>query len=68
MKTIVGLALVAVFVIGLVVGIGTPTVNAAGFCYYTCDCAGNGLRCCITPFGTFCKPDPDWNCPQVYNC
>ena len=30
--------------------------------------AGRGLYCCVNKFGTSCKPAPDWNCPQVYNC
>ena len=68
-KIALGLIVVAVFAAGLTVGMSTPDAEA-GFCYWTCDCAGNAIRCCITPFGVICKPDPKsgWNCPQVYDC
>jgi hypothetical protein len=68
-KLVLGLVLVAVFAVGLSVGLSTPPAEA-GFCYWTCDCAGVPLKCCITPFGVVCKPDPKgpWQCPQVYDC
>ena len=73
MRKSLGLVLGLVFSIGVLVGYGPTDANAKGGgggsgCYYTCDCAGNPLRCCPTPFGTFCLPTDDIGCPQVYNC
>lgn len=58
----------ALFVVAVGVGfVATPQADA-GLCYYTCDCAGNPLYCCITPWGTSCKPTDVWACPQIYRC
>lgn len=48
----------------------THTAQAAGNCYFKCDCAGNPLYCCIVNGNESCKPDTSglWQCPQVYNC
>ena len=60
------------FVFAAAFGYGAfgPTAAEAGSgnCYFTCDCAGNGLYCCVNQSGTSCKPAPEWNCPQVYEC
>lgn len=66
------LALLAVFTTGFVVGYDTPPAQAAGFgnCFWTCGCNGVPIKCCITPFGVVCKPDP-WapiECPQIADC
>lgn len=37
-------------------------------CRYTCDCAGNPLRCCTNNGVTTCTPTDVIGCPQVYNC
>ena len=67
------LLLVVVFAVGFTVGVsGTPNADAAGGgggnCYYTCTCSGQPLRCCVTPFGTFCSSTDDFGCPQVMGC
>lgn len=60
-----------IFVAAFAFGFATPDVAEAADCYFTCDCAGNPLRCCINSSGgVSCKPDTSgvWQCPQVYNC
>ena len=68
-KLIVCLVLVAAFGVGLGVGLGTPSAEA-GFCYWTCGCNGVAYKCCVTPFGTSCKPDKNApiQCPQIADC
>lgn len=68
-KVVIGLALVAVFAIGLTAGLTTTTAEA-GFCFWTCGCNGVPYKCCVTPFGTVCKPDSKApiQCPQVADC
>lgn len=68
-KLIVCFVLVAAFGIGLGVGLGTPTAKA-GFCYWMCGCNGVPYKCCVTPFGTSCKPDPNGpiQCTQSADC
>ena len=72
MRKTLSIVLVLVFALGILVGYGPSDAMArgggGGNCYYMCDCAGNPLKCCITPFGTFCFPTEDISCPQVYNC
>lgn len=60
---------VVVFIAAFGFGLTTaPQADAGLLCYYTCDCAGTPLYCCVTPWGTSCKPTSKWACPQVYNC
>jgi len=68
-KLIVAIGLVAVFGIGLSFGLGTDKAEA-GFCYWTCGCNGVPYKCCVTPYGTACKPDPKApiRCPQIADC
>ena len=68
-KLVLGLILVAVFATGLSLGMSTPQAEA-GFCYWTCGCNGVAYKCCVTPFGTSCKPDPKApiQCPQIADC
>lgn len=68
-KVIVCLVLVAVFGVGLGFGLSTPGAEA-GFCYWTCGCNGVPYKCCVTPFGTVCKPDSKApiECPQIADC
>jgi hypothetical protein len=68
-KVVLGLVVLAVFALGLSVGLHTPSVEA-GFCYWTCGCNGVPYKCCITPFGVVCKPDPNGpiQCPQIADC
>ena len=63
------LVLVGIFAIGALVGLGAAPAQA-GFCYWTCGCNGVPLKCCVTPSGPACKPDPraPIGCPQVNNC
>lgn len=74
MRKTLCLVLGLVFSIGVLVGYGPAEAIAKGGggggsgCYYMCDCAGNPLRCCPTPFGTFCSPTEDIQCTQGYNC
>ena len=69
MKLAIGLVLVFVFAVGVSVGIG-PAPAEAGFCYWTCGCNGVAYKCCVTPFGVYCKPDPKApiGCPQIADC
>ena len=47
----------------------SPAAGGGSGCYYTCDCAGNPLRCCPTiGGGVSCKATNDIQCPQIYNC
>lgn len=65
------LAAVLVFVAAFAFGIGiaAPQSAQAGNCYFTCDCAGNPLYCCVNDSGVeSCKPTSFWQCPQVYEC
>lgn len=67
------LLLVVVFAVGFTVGVtGTQDVFAkgggGGSCYYMCTCNGTPLKCCTTPFGTFCSPTDEFACPQVMGC
>jgi len=59
-----------IFVAAFTLGFATPQVAEAGNCYYTCDCAGNPLRCCVVNGVTSCKLDTSgiFQCPQVYTC
>ena len=68
-KLILGLVVISVFAIGLSVGISTPSAEA-GFCYWTCGCNGVPYKCCVTPYGVSCKPDPraPIQCPQIADC
>ncbi len=68
-KIVLGAVMVAVFALGLSVGLSTPNAEAA-FCYWTCGCNGVPYKCCVTPYGTACKPDPNGpiQCPQIYDC
>jgi hypothetical protein len=67
MKKLLALVLAVAFAAGLLAGIGTPSAKAA-FCYFTCSCEGIPLKCCITPYGTVCKPTTGFECPQRYDC
>lgn len=66
------LALVLVFAVGISVGYDAPKANAAGItnCYYTCDCAGSPIKCCVSLYGVVCKrvSNAPISCPQVYDC
>lgn len=68
-KIVLGAVMVAVFALGLSVGLSTPNAEAA-FCYWTCGCNGVPYKCCVTPYGAVCKPDPRGpiQCPQIYDC
>jgi hypothetical protein len=68
-KIVLGAVVVAVFALGLSVGLSTPNAEAA-FCYWTCGCNGVPYKCCVTPYGAVCKPDPKGpiQCPQIYDC
>jgi hypothetical protein len=59
-----------IFVAAFSFGLATPQDAEAANCFYTCDCAGNPLRCCTNNGVTTCKPDTSgiFQCPQVYNC
>jgi hypothetical protein len=63
------LVLVGIFAIGAFVGLSTAPAQA-GMCYWMCGCNGVPYKCCITPSGPVCKPDPNGpiNCPQGENC
>ena len=67
MKKLLALVLVVAFAAGILIGVGTPPAKA-GFCYYTCSCEGIPLKCCITPYGTFCKKTTEFGCTQRYDC
>ena len=63
------LALVVVFGLGALVGLRTSPAQAGlGTCYWRCICSVP-YKCCTTPMGTTCKPDPNGpvQCPQ-YGC
>lgn len=66
------LALLAVFATGFAVGYDAPPAAAAGSssCFWTCGCNGVPIKCCITPLGVVCKPDPraPIGCPQIADC
>jgi hypothetical protein len=54
-KKLVVLALVALFAIGLTVGIATPSVQATpGLCWAWCHESGVWAECCPTQFGVLC--------------
>lgn len=68
-KAIIAGAIALVFGVGVFAGLATTSANAA-LCYYKCGCNGVPMKCCVTPFGTSCKPDPSApiGCPQVADC
>lgn len=73
MRKILIVVFAFVFMLGMVVGYGPDAAVAKGGgggsgCYYTCDCAGNPLQCCPTPWGVICAPTEDFQCTQGYNC
>jgi hypothetical protein len=66
----VALALALALAFSLGAMLGAP-VEAAGLCFYTCDCNGTVLKCCQTSSGVACKPitgPAPIACPQVANC
>lgn len=67
MKKMMLLAVAVVFGIGAFVGFQTSSAQA-GPCYWRCICSVP-YKCCTTPTGTKCKPDPHGpiQCPQ-YDC
>jgi hypothetical protein len=60
-----------IFVLAFAIAAALPAPAQAADCYYSCDCAGRVIRCCVTSTGVSCKlvtgPAPI-ACPQVYNC
>ncbi len=67
------LLLVFVFTMGVAIGVDTQSAQAiggGGFCYWTCGCNGVPIRCCFTPLGVICSPDPNGpvQCPQIADC
>lgn len=70
-KLSVVLALTVVLALGITLGMSTaPAPADAGACFWMCGCNGVPLKCCVTPFGLSCKPDPNApiGCPQVADC
>ncbi|HEX5131047.1 MAG TPA: hypothetical protein VFX92_01020 [Candidatus Krumholzibacteria bacterium] len=68
-KLFISGAVVALFAAGVFMGFSS-TKAEAGLCYYKCSCNGVPLKCCVTPFGTSCKPDASApiQCTQGANC
>ena len=67
------LLLVVIFAAGFTVGVtGTQDADAAGGgggnCFFTCTCEGTPLKCCVTPFGTFCSRTDEFACTQEMGC
>ena len=65
----------AVMLLAVAAAVMVPTADAASGggslpsnCRYTCDCAGNPLKCCTSNGTTTCVPTDVIACPQVYNC
>ena len=68
MRKLMSIVFVLVFVVGLMVGMGPTPADAIGGCINICDCNGNPLTCCDTPWGFFCFPAIGWECTQGANC
>lgn len=68
-KLMISGALVLAFAVGLFAGFATTPADAAS-CFYMCGCNGVPMKCCVTPYGLACKPDPSApiGCPQIADC
>lgn len=68
-KLLITGALAIVFAVGVFAGISTTNAEA-GPCFWMCGCNGVPMKCCVTPFGTSCKPDKNApiQCPQIADC
>ena len=70
MRKLLVVALV-VFALAFTLGlITTPQSQAAGNCWYACDCAGKVLKCCQIGQSVSCKVvfNAPWGCTQQYDC